>query len=134
MTTQKMVIQAGEIAESQNLTPAIIYEYFPLSKVNSVPVNATAFRREMTPNILFIISWKDLHDRTEEARSVVKKLAQIILEQQVASGLTKSEAVGYTNYGACCVTAGHVHWLEFLITTLRLRPCAFGDATQRGNF
>ncbi|KAJ2912202.1 hypothetical protein MD484_g8212, partial [Candolleomyces efflorescens] len=95
-STLKVLLEAGEIARTQKFTPSIIYEYFPLHKVNAVPIDATAFRRELTPNILLTFAWDGGKERTEEARSTAQKLVDILVAGQ--SGLTKSEKFGYTNY------------------------------------
>jgi hypothetical protein len=96
-STLKVLLQAGEIAQTQKFTPSIIYEYFPLHKVNAVPIDATAFRRELTPNILLTFAWDGAKERTEEARSTAQKLVDILVAGQ--RGLSKSEEFGYTNYG-----------------------------------
>ena len=81
-----------------NYHGTIIYEYFPRQKVNSVPRDATAFRRELVPNALIILAWDHkTGDRLEEARQLGSELANIILGVQ--SGITPSEALGYSNYG-----------------------------------
>lgn len=93
----KVLVSAGELAQNQKFFPSIIWEYFPLSKVNAVPVSATAFRRELTPNILFTFAWGGPKDRTSEARTAVQNMVDILIAGQ--RGLSKSEEFGYTNYG-----------------------------------
>jgi hypothetical protein len=76
----------------------ILYEYFPRHKVNSVSRNATAFRRELVPNALVILTWDHkAGDCSEEARQLANELANIVLGVQ--SDITPSEALGYSNYG-----------------------------------
>ncbi|KAF6762816.1 FAD binding domain-containing protein [Ephemerocybe angulata] len=95
-STLKVLIQAGEISQNQNFFPSIIYEYFPLSKVNAVPIDATAFRRELSPNILLTFAWDGEEEKTQEARATAQKLVDILIEGQ--KGLSKTEQSGYTNY------------------------------------
>ncbi|RXW25847.1 hypothetical protein EST38_g63 [Candolleomyces aberdarensis] len=95
-STLEVLLEAGKIAQTQKFTPSIIYEYFPLHKVNAVPIDATAFRRELTPNILLTFAWSGGKERTEEARSTAQKLVDILVAGQ--RGLSKSEEFGYTNY------------------------------------
>jgi len=89
----------------------ILFEYFPLSKVNSVPRGTTAFMRTGESNVLILIAWTpaaapaacgalDLGEtekgNTDEARELAKELAGILLSGQEEEGLQ----LGYTNYGA----------------------------------
>ncbi|KAJ3548836.1 hypothetical protein NMY22_g1109 [Coprinellus aureogranulatus] len=101
--TTKVLIKVGELAENQQFYPTIIWEYFPLSRVNAVPVAATAFRRELTPNILFTLAWDSENDRTDEARSAVQNLADVLAAGQ--KGLSKGEEFGYTNYDSEAASA-----------------------------
>ncbi|TFK29243.1 FAD binding domain-containing protein [Coprinopsis marcescibilis] len=97
----QIVNKTAEIAQN-NFTPATIYEFFPLRKINSVPVDATAFRRELTPNVLINCTWDGSKDRTEEARAIAKDLIDTIVAGQ--SGLSNSEKFGYTNYGNTAIS------------------------------
>lgn len=92
----KMVEKVDQASQG-GFMPAVIYEYFPLQKINSVPIRATAFRRETTPNVLITLSWDPSQDKTEEARAISKDIIDTIVERQ--NGLTSSEKFGYTNYG-----------------------------------
>lgn len=96
-STLEALLQLGEISRAQKLTPSIIYEYFPLHKVNAVAIDATAFRREVTPNILLTFGWDGTRDRTTQARSAAQKLVGILVAGQ--HGLSESEEFGYANYG-----------------------------------
>lgn len=76
----------------------IYYEYFPRRNINSVPMDATAFRRELVPNALVILTWDNkAGDCSEEARQLANELANIVVGVQ--SDITPSEALGYSNYG-----------------------------------
>ncbi|KIM46256.1 hypothetical protein M413DRAFT_441337 [Hebeloma cylindrosporum] len=76
---------------------AILYEYFPLHKVNSVSRDATAFQRELVPNALVILTWDHkAGDCSGQARQLANELASIVVG--VEPDITPSEALGYSNY------------------------------------
>jgi Berberine and berberine like len=86
------------IKTTGNYQGSILYEYFPRQKINSVPRDATAFRRELVPNALVILTWDHkAGDRMEGARQLANELANVVLGVQ--SDVTPSEALGYSNYG-----------------------------------
>lgn len=90
--------KAVEAIKTGNFQGGVLYEYFPLDKVNAVPRSATAFRREMVNNVLINISWDgQAGDHTEEARTLSHEIADIINSAQ--SDMTVSESAGYSNYG-----------------------------------
>jgi len=89
----------------------ILFEYFPLSKVTSVPRGTTAFMRTGESNVLILVGWTpaaaagtsealDLGEtekgNTDEARELAKELAEILLSGQREEDLQ----LGYTNYSA----------------------------------
>ncbi|CAA7269963.1 unnamed protein product [Cyclocybe aegerita] len=86
----------AEIISGGVFRGAITYEFFGLKKVNAVPIDATAFRREMAGNVLINILWDVSQDRTEEARKLTHELCAIVLEGQ--QGISESESLGYSNY------------------------------------
>jgi hypothetical protein len=77
-----------------------IYEWIPLQKINSVPVNATAYYRRPNPNCLIMISWSNdtnSENKVEEARRLAYDIAA-----SVAGGLPELKDVKsqcYSNYG-----------------------------------
>lgn len=76
----------------------VIYEYFPLSKIRSVPNGLSAFRRDPTPSILITTMWADnTTDLTDHARAIAYELAGIITGGQ--SDITSTQTLGYSNYG-----------------------------------
>jgi len=86
------------IKTTGNYQGSILYEYFPRQKVESVPRDATAFRRELVPNALVILSWDHkARDCLEEARQLANELASTVIGVQ--TDITPSEALGYSNYG-----------------------------------
>ncbi|EAU84314.1 FAD binding domain-containing protein [Coprinopsis cinerea okayama7 len=94
--SMKKIMDKMDGIAQKKFIPAVIYEYFPLHKVNSVPVHATAFRRETTPNVLLNFTWEGDKDRTDEARALAKDIIDDVVAGQV--GLSNSEKFGYTNY------------------------------------
>ena len=76
----------------------IILEYFSLGKIRSVPLEATAFRRASTVNVLVGINWKDNTPENDLiAKGYAHNVAAILGRGQ--SALTTSESLGYSNYG-----------------------------------
>ena len=91
--------KAIEAVKTGKFQAAILYEYFPLNKVNDVPQSATAFRREaMVSNILINVNWDGkAQDLTQEARKIAHEISDILNAPQ--ADLTTSESLGYSNYG-----------------------------------
>lgn len=86
-----------EVANSGNFLGAILYEYFPLHKINSLDGDTTAFRRDHASSILINITWDNsVEDRTQEARKHAYAIAACI---NGGEDLTSSESLGYANYG-----------------------------------
>lgn len=76
----------------------MIYEYFPLNKIRSVPNGVTAFRRDPTPNVLVLITWtENLVENNDKARIFAHELAAFISQDQ--PDVSASEGLGYSNYG-----------------------------------
>lgn len=79
---------------------SIVFEYFPLTKISSIPNDATAFRRDPTPTVLFLAKWEgDSENNTERGRNLARELAPIITGGQ-GPKITKEQSFGYSNYGA----------------------------------
>ncbi|KAF9008803.1 FAD binding domain-containing protein [Cyathus striatus] len=86
-----------EIFEAGTLRPNVLYEYFSLSKINSVRIDATAFQRVPTANVLVAIAWDgSIPDQSDVAREYAYELADIISSGQI--GLKVTDGVGYSNY------------------------------------
>lgn len=87
-----------DLVKTGNFNGAILYEYFPLQKINSVPRDATAFRREFASSILVNLTWNNsVQDRTQEARKHSYELASVISRD--GKDMTTAETLGYSNYG-----------------------------------
>ena len=90
--------RAVELTKSTGLNCIVVYEYFPLGKVCSVPAGTTAFRRDATPGVLIGVVWKENSEKNAEvARNCAHELAQIVTGAQ--PGLTDVQSQGYSNYG-----------------------------------
>ncbi|KAH6909363.1 FAD binding domain-containing protein [Coprinopsis sp. MPI-PUGE-AT-0042] len=86
----------GDVA-LEGFAPAVLTEYLPLDKINSVPTTQTAFRRERASNIVTVISWphSEGEDKTPRARTLYGELDHILTQGQGISGSAK---LGYANY------------------------------------
>ncbi|KAH6909364.1 FAD binding domain-containing protein [Coprinopsis sp. MPI-PUGE-AT-0042] len=95
-STLEVMKKLVEIAP-EGFTPAVLAEYFPLEKINSVPTTETAFRRERKTYIVTIISWPNSEgeDKTARARAIARELDIILSKGQ---GISESTKLGYANY------------------------------------
>ena len=90
---------ALEVSKDAGIIPMVVYEYFPLGKVFSLPDTA-AFRRDSTPSVLIALFWKENTEaNTERARALSHQLARIVTGAHPE--LTQTQKQGYSNYGAC---------------------------------
>ena len=97
-TTQAAFNQATELSASGTLEMNILYEYLSVAKINSVPTNATAYRRRPGFNILLLANWaEDTPENHNAARDGVGSLADIFSKSQ--ADLSEADKVGYANYG-----------------------------------
>jgi hypothetical protein len=93
-----MVDKMTRIHQEGVFTPTVMFEYFPLAKVNSVPIATTAFRRQLTPSILTVLRWDAAYpEKAAEAKILSAGLEGAFLRAQ--DGLNNSDKLGYTNYG-----------------------------------
>jgi FAD/FMN-containing dehydrogenase len=104
-TMAKVQEKCIEITKGGKFTVQVAYEWIPLQKINSVPVNATAYRRIPDPNCLVIVGWPGnthSNEKVDEARPLAHQLAGC-----VAGGESKLQDVknqGYANYGGSPLT------------------------------
>ncbi|TEB23719.1 FAD binding domain-containing protein [Coprinellus micaceus] len=103
-----MVDKMTRIHQEGVFTPTVMFEYFPLAKVNSVPIATTAFRRQLTPSILTVLRWDAAYpEKAAEAKILSAGLEGAFLRAQ--DGLNNSDKLGYTNYGHDVeIPAGHL--------------------------
>ncbi|KAF9459412.1 hypothetical protein BDZ94DRAFT_1268376 [Collybia nuda] len=86
-----------DMAKNTQIQATIIYEYFPLGKIRSIPNGTTAFRRDPTNAVLISITWeKNLVENNEKARAFAHEFAAIISGGQTE--VSASEGLGYSNY------------------------------------
>ncbi|KAF6749617.1 FAD binding domain-containing protein [Ephemerocybe angulata] len=99
-STAEAIKKITEVVQQGTFKAAVLFEFFSLAKVNSVSTEATAFRRQLSHNILCTVRWSasvDGPEKTGEARQITKDVHEIILRGQ--GNLSASEQQGYTNYG-----------------------------------
>ena len=78
-------------------TFGLLFEYFPLARVNAVPDDATAYRRGLAPNVLCVVYAKEEGEEAfRYSRDAAHELTGMI------SG-TQGEEIGYGNYSAFCL-------------------------------
>lgn len=86
-----------------------MFEYFPFSKIISVPNGETAYRR--APNWISgtMITWKHDSETVKEtvtaiearARTLAHELCDIMGRRGLNDGLTPMQNLGYGNLGEC---------------------------------
>ena len=85
--------------DRSDITMSCIFEYFALSKICSVPNDATALIRVPYPTTLSLFRWKE---NTEEnlkfARDASKEITDILVTSNIE--LAGAEIASYGNYGA----------------------------------
>ncbi|KNZ77937.1 hypothetical protein J132_02877 [Termitomyces sp. J132] len=69
----------------------ILFEYFPLAKINAVSSNSIVFRRDPMFSVLVLMNWTE---NTEE--NVEHELAKFIVDRQ--QGVSPTQILGYSNY------------------------------------
>ena len=97
----KRVEEITKSPDSAGIRPVVLYEYFPLKKINSVASDATPFPRNVAPSIVVFIAWPGDKDkevvngttRVEMARKYASELIAIVSRGHTEFGL------GYNNYG-----------------------------------
>jgi hypothetical protein len=81
----------------------LIFDYYPMHTVRSVPNGVTAFRREDTVAAIVIFMWKAEDDMegkyTDRARAIANEIAEVMNNGQRKMLITESESQGYSNYG-----------------------------------
>ena len=75
----QLLQKTGELEGAGLYSSYVLFEYFPLAKINSVPTSATASRRDLLPNVLVVLKWSgDSPDRSDEAKTIVGDLVDIL--------------------------------------------------------
>ena len=84
-----------ELSAPKEYMFGLLFEYFPLAKVNAVPDDATAYRRGLSSNVLCVVYMKeDGEAPLAYARDAARELAGLIAGKDGAD-------VGYGNYSTC---------------------------------
>ena len=85
---------AAEFTKTGEFRLGLLFEYYPLTKVNAVPSGATAFPRPIAGNILTMVFWDELsEDKARRAREAAHELAGILANKAPAEA-----ADSYGNY------------------------------------
>ena len=75
----QLIQKTGDLEAAGLYSSYVLFEYFPLAKINSVPTSATASRRDLLPNVLVVLKWSgDSPDRSDEAKTIVGNLVDIL--------------------------------------------------------
>lgn len=78
-------------ASKEDFNVAMILEYLPNDKINSIPEDATPYRRNLPGNALILVNWKEhTPEKQEAARQTTHDLATLMPDGE-----------GYGNYGEC---------------------------------
>ena len=76
-------------ASKEDFNVAMILEYVPNDKINSIPEDATPYRRNLPGNALILVQWKDhTPEKQAAARQAIHDLATLMPDGE-----------GYGNYG-----------------------------------
>ncbi|KAH8103627.1 FAD-binding domain-containing protein, partial [Cristinia sonorae] len=71
--------QIMEMSNCKDLSVAILLEFIPHGKINSVPASATPFRRDLRGNTLILVKWvNDSPGMNQKARDLANTIAQIL--------------------------------------------------------
>ena len=95
---QSLVAEISKNPTPEGFAISFIFEYIPSGKVTSVPRSATAFRRELGPNVVIVVVWtNDDKDSVDKARGYANAIAGILVSTNQEDN---EKSVGYANYGA----------------------------------
>ena len=91
---QSLTTEITRSSTPEGFEIGVVFEFVPLHKVASVPSSATAFRRNVAPNIMILIAWnKDGEDSVDKARGYANAVVDILMGDE-------ANKEGYANYGA----------------------------------
>ncbi|KZV71450.1 FAD-binding domain-containing protein [Peniophora sp. CONT] len=81
------------------VTPTLAFEYIPLGKTMSVPLDTTAYMRAPVVSTLCMMAWRD-DDEAERKLEKVRAIANVLVQTLVESdaGVDKGTNTGYGNY------------------------------------
>jgi len=82
--------------QSRGFKVTVVYEYIPLRKRDSVPIEATAFPRDSANNGFIVITWET---NTKENWDKAKKIMEELLE--ILEGTADEERSEMVSTGKC---------------------------------
>ncbi|KAJ3554251.1 hypothetical protein NP233_g12460 [Leucocoprinus birnbaumii] len=88
-----------EIMKGGKFMASAIYEWIPLKKINSVPFNSTAYRRNPKPNCLILLGWlgsAHTAEMVDGARILTHEIATCVAGEANLKDSSKTQ--GYANY------------------------------------
>ncbi len=81
-----------ELSAPEKYNVVVLFEHMPLAKANSVPDDATAYRRNLTPNVLAVVySQEDSEEAFRYSRDTCHELCGLITGKS-------PDNLGYGNY------------------------------------
>lgn len=113
----QLLQKTGELETGGLYSSYVLFEYFPLTKINSVPPSATAARRDLLPNALVVLKWSgDFPDKSDEANAIVEDLVGILKggKPDLQNGMSPKLQTGD---------------LEFMLLRLQMRACTHHSGT-----
>jgi len=85
-----------ELCTNDDFSCSIVYELYPLKKINSVPKGTCAFNRSPCRNVGTVVYWKENKpENFEYGRNMILELMKVVSEERKVNGIVQN---GYGNY------------------------------------
>ena len=98
--TEDILSHLDALTEKHKLRMLFNYEFFPIKKVLSVPIEATAYVRRPRLSTMVFVSWdNDSSDKLADVRLAATELLNLALSAE--NKISPAENTGYGNYRAC---------------------------------
>ncbi|KAH9931212.1 uncharacterized protein B0H18DRAFT_872258 [Fomitopsis serialis] len=99
--------RVAELAAGAGPHPVVIFEYFPLHKINAIDSEETPFRRDPVPSVFVAALWvEDTRENLERGREMVYDLIGLV--KSANPQLSAEQQAGYGNYDDEAVSKGAV--------------------------
>ena len=107
--------RVSELSEPEKYNVVLLFEHIPLSKANSVPDHATAYRRNLTANALAIVYAQEQSEEVfKYSRDACHEICGFITGKAVGN-------IGYGNYSECPGTPACFCRKEGILSIYKLR-------------